>query len=124
MAEKEFYRNGNVIISDSRFIVGTTTYAMSGVTSVKRGERKPSRIAPVIFTLVGLIVLFSGTEWTHKGIGIFIILAGIAWFRSIKTEYLVFLNSSSGESQALSSTDKNYIDQVILHLNEAIIYRG
>ena len=124
MAEKEFYRNGNVIISDSRFIVGTTTYAMSGVTSVKRGERKPSRIAPVVTVLVGLAVFLSGTGLTNKSVGILIVLAGIAWYRSLKTEYLVFLNSSSGESQALSSTDKDYIEQVIYHLNEAIIHRG
>lgn len=124
MSEKEFYRSGNVSISNSRFIVGTTTYAMNGVTSVKRGQNEPSKVAPVVAGLVGVIMVFAASTLLFKGIGVLIVLACIAWFKTLKTEYLVFLNSSSGESQALASTDKEYIDHVIHNLNEAIIYRG
>ncbi|EOZ3812814.1 DUF6232 family protein [Citrobacter youngae] len=124
MSEKEFYRNGNVSISNSRFIVGTTTYAMNGVTSVKRGQNEPSKAAPVIVGLIGVVMVFAASTFLFKGIGALVALACIAWFKSLKTEYLVFLNSSSGESQALASTDKEYIDQVIHNLNESIIHRG
>lgn len=124
MSEKEFYRNGNVSISNSRFIVGTTTYAMNGVTSVKRGQNEPSKAAPIIVGLIGVVMVFAASTFLFKGIGALVALACIAWFKSLKTEYLVFLNSSSGESQALASTDKEYIDQVIHNLNESIIHRG
>ena len=124
MSEKEFYRNGNVSISNSRFIVGTTTYAMNGVTSVKRGQNEPSKAAPVIVGLIGGVMVFAASTFLFKGIGALVALACIAWVKSLKTEYLVFLNSSSGESQALASTDKEYIDQVIHNLNESIIHRG
>ena len=124
MSEKEFYRNGNVSISNSRFIVGTTTYAMNGVTSVKRGQNEPSKTAPIIVGLIGVVMVFAASTFLFKGIGVLVALACIAWFKSLKTEYLVFLNSSSGESQALASTDKEYIDQVIHNLNESIIHRG
>lgn len=35
MEEKSFYNEGGVSVSNSRFIAGGQTYAMSGVTSVK-----------------------------------------------------------------------------------------
>ncbi|KGT87026.1 QacE [Erwinia typographi] len=124
MEEKEFYSNGKVSITNSRFLVGSTTYAMNGVTSVKRGERPPSKAVPAIIVLTGLIMIFAASTLMFKGIGVLLIVLGIMWIKSLKTEYVVFLNSASGESQALTSTDKNYIDKVINSLNEAIIYRG
>ncbi len=124
MEETEFYSNGHVSITNSRFIVGSTTYAMNGVTSVKRGHTNPSKVGPVILTIIGLIMVFAAATLMFKAIGVVLIIAAIAWFRSIKPEYMVFLNSASGESQALSSKDKSYIDDVIKSLNNAIIHRG
>lgn len=124
MSEIEFYKNNNVTITNSRFIVGSTTYAMNGVTSVKRGQTTPSKAGAVILGIIALIMVFAASSIVMKGIGILLILAAVAWFRAIKPEYIVFLNSSSGESQALSSSDKQYIDDVIGSLNEAIIHRG
>ncbi|WP_438320255.1 DUF6232 family protein (plasmid) [Edwardsiella tarda] len=124
MDEEEFYRNGNVVITNARFMVGTTTYAMNGVTSVKCGKKEPSKTAPVLFLVIGAIMAFSASTLLFKGVGIALAIACFFWIKSLKTEYLVFLNSSSGESQALASTDKDYIDSVITNLNKAIIHRG
>ncbi|EEQ09834.1 hypothetical protein ymoll0001_18190 [Yersinia mollaretii ATCC 43969] len=52
------------------------------------------------------------------------LLAAIFWFKKIQPEYIVVLNSSSGEAQALRSYDKNYIQSVINALNESIVFRG
>lgn len=123
MEEKDFYSNGNVSITNSRFIVGSTTYAMNGVTSVKRGETNPSKVAPIIMCIIGAIALINGTA-TSFLVGAILIILGVLWFRAIKPEYIVFLNSASGESQALSSKDRKYIDDVINALNNAIIHRG
>ncbi|HEY4437990.1 MAG TPA: DUF6232 family protein [Lelliottia sp.] len=124
MEEKEFYRNGNVSITNARFIVGSTTYAMNGVTSVKRGQTDPSKVGPVILAIIGLAMVFMAAAFLTKAIGVVIVIAAIAWFKAIKPDYMVFLNSSSGESQALTSQDKQYIDDVINSLNNAIIHRG
>ncbi len=121
--ERNFYSNGSVTVSNDRFIVGSTTYAMNGVTSVKRGQTDPSRMWPIILCLVGLYVLFQGSMMTFLA-GVAMVAIGVLWFKAIKPEYMVFLNSSSGESQALASKDVKYIDQVIAALNEAIIHRG
>ncbi|RAU32565.1 DUF6232 family protein [Enterobacter sp. ECC-175] len=124
MEETEFYRNGNVSITNARFIVDSTTYAMNGVTSVKRGQTDPSKVGPVVMALIGFVMVFLVTGFLAKAIGVVMVIAAIAWFKAIKPEYIVYLNSSSGESQALSSTDKQYIDDVINSLNNAIIHRG
>ena len=122
--EIEFYRNGNVSITNARFMVGSTTYAMHGVTSVKRGEKIPSKVGPIITGIIGILMIFLAATLMFKAIGVLVVLFAIFWFKGLKTEYLVFLNSASGEAQALTSTDKSYIDSVIHHLNEAIIHRG
>ncbi|MCD6622850.1 DUF6232 family protein [Klebsiella michiganensis] len=124
MEEKEFYRNGNVSITNARFMVGSTTYAMNGVTSVKRGEKAPSKMGPIVTGIIGVVMVFAAATLMYKAIGVLLVLFAVFWFKGLKTEYLVFLNSASGESQALTSTDKSYIDSVIHHLNEAIIHRG
>ncbi|UMO86151.1 DUF6232 family protein [Pectobacterium sp. PL64] len=124
MEEIEFYNDGNVSVTNSRFRVGSTTYAMNGVTSVKRGETDPSKVAPIVVALVGLAMVFLAATMTFKIIGGVVFLIAIAWFKSIHPDYIVFLNSASGESQALSSPDKKYINDVINALNEAIVHRG
>ena len=124
MEETEFYKNGNVSITNARFMVDSTTYAMNGVTSVKRSQTNPSKLGPVIMAIIGVGVVFAAAALMAKAIGVVIVLLAIAWFKAIKPEYIVFLNSASGESQALSSTDKKYIDDVIKSLNDAIIHRG
>nr|WP_282560861.1 DUF6232 family protein [Providencia alcalifaciens] len=96
---------------------------MNGVTSVKRGETNPSKVAPIIMCIIGAIALINGTA-TSFLVGAILIILGVLWFRAIKPEYIVFLNSASGESQALSSKDRKYIDDVINALNNAIIHRG
>jgi hypothetical protein len=44
-----------------------------------------------------------------KAIGVVIVVVAIAWFKAIKPDYIVYLNSSSGESQALTSPKINNI---------------
>lgn len=124
MEETEFYKSGNVSITNSRFMVGSTTYAMNGVTSVKRSQTEPSKAGAVILGIVGALMIFAAATLMFKAAGVVIIILAIFWFKSIKCEYHVFLNSASGESQALSSKDKKFIDDVINSLNEAIIHRG
>ncbi len=38
MEEVEFFNDGNVSVTSARFRVGASTYAMQGVTSVKRAK--------------------------------------------------------------------------------------
>lgn len=124
MEETEFYNNGNVSVTSARFRVGTNTYAMNGVTSVKRGQTQPNKAAPVVMGLIGLAVLFAAAGIGAKAIGFIMVIIAIFWAKNITPDYIVYLNSASGESQALTSKDSVYIDQVINALNESIVHRG
>ncbi|MFT8452017.1 MAG: DUF6232 family protein [Zymomonas mobilis] len=123
MSEVEFYRNNNVIITNSRFIVGQTTYAMNGITSVTCGKVDPSLRAGIIFSVIG-VVMIAFINPIMSSVGALILFLAICWIKTRKTEYVVSLRTASGENRALESTDKLYIETIIRFLNEAIIYRG
>ena len=74
--------------------------------------------------VVGALILISANELGGKVFGFILVLLAVFIFKKLKSEFSVYLNSSSGESQALKSKDKNYIDQVINALNSSIVHRG
>jgi len=124
MEEVEFFNDGKVSVSSARFRVGSSTYAMQGVTSVKRAIKEANKAPALLIVLVGILMACGADLTSTKLIGIALIAFGVILFRKLKPEYSVYLNSSSGESQALKSKDVIYIDEVIEALNKSIVYRG
>jgi hypothetical protein len=92
---------------------------MNGVTSVKRGLKEPPRSLPIALLFIGAGIMF-----VHKGLGYLLLAIAILWLAMQRDKHTIMLNSASGESQALTSTDKEYIQSIINALNEAIIHRG
>lgn len=120
MEEKMFFNQGNVSVSNARFIVNGQTYAMNGVTSVKQAARHPSRLGPIVAGIIGLLLLFNAAV----GWGLAFLAVAVVWWVTQKSEWIVVLQSSSGETKALTSTEKPFIDGVINALNESIVHRG
>lgn len=119
MDEQVVLEEGNVKVTNTRFIVAGQTYAMNGVTSVEQFAKKPARIVPIVIGIGGLIALSGSVIFA-------IILLGIAaalWIFQ-KATYSVLLSTSSGKAQALTSKDEQYISRVVAALNDAIISRG
>lgn len=118
--EKTFFEQGNVKVTNARFIVPSQTYAMSGITSVKFFTEKPSLLWPIVAFLIALLALAgNGNIWSvgvPLAIGILLLLR--------KATHHVVLSSASGETRALASKDKEFISNVISGLNEAIVSRG
>lgn len=123
MEEKSFFNQGDVSVTNARFIVNGQTYAMNGVTSVKTGRKNPSRLGPIILGISGLGVIGSESAGSFIFGGAMIALAIFWWIRQ-KPEFSVVLSSASGEAQALTSKDVPFINGVIEALNNAIIHRG
>jgi hypothetical protein len=121
MEEKTFFDTGNVRVTNARFIVDGQTYAMNGVTSVKQAVRHPSRVGPVVCALIGLLFLITGTAVVFGSV---LLAVALLWGFKQRPVWIVVLNSSSGEAQALTSQDKDYIGGVISALNESIVHRG
>ena len=122
MEEKSFFNDGGVSVSNSRFIAQGQTYAMSGVTSVKSSRQDPSRKAPIIMGIVGLLALAGGS--TAAIVGLLLIAGAVAMWFLQKAEFQVLLYTASGEAKALTSNDGAFVSNVVAALNDAIVHRG
>ncbi|MCE5280747.1 MAG: DUF6232 family protein [Deltaproteobacteria bacterium] len=120
--EQVFLDERGVSVSNSRMMYDGQTYAMSGITSVKSFEKKPSRILPIILIIMGLVVIATGGGAIV--VGLLFISGGIAAWFLMKPEYSVVLTSSSGEAKAYTSKDKGFVLKIIGAVNEAIVHRG
>jgi hypothetical protein len=118
--EKIYYESGVVKVTNSRFIVASQTYAMSGITSVKFFTETPSKVGAVIAFLIAIVALFNQANiWV---IAIPLVIGIGLWLR--KATHHVILSTASGETKALESQNKEFIASVIQGLNDAIIARG
>lgn len=119
--ETQFYQDGTVTVTQSRFVTQSKTYAMRNISSVHIFEIEKNRVTPIIMILIGLPFLFSGDIFW---IGLIIITLGILWLFTIKNEYAVRISTNAGEANSIISKDRIYIQKIVDALNDAIIYRG
>jgi len=80
---------------------------------------KPKRTGPIVLGIIGLIC-FAFKWW----LAVLLLAGAVAWWMTQKNNYVVSLASSSGNQEALSSTDEAFIDRVVNALNDAIAERG
>lgn len=120
MEESIFFEHGDVKVTSSRFINGGQTYAMNNVTSVKPYEKKPSRTGGIIVLLIGVIIMANSSLIT----GLLIAAAATFYLYQQKTVYHILLSTSAGETTALVTYQRNYMNDVIAALNNAIVHRG
>ncbi len=120
--EKVFYEDENVKVTQSRFTVGTETYAMRNISSVTNFEIENSKIVPWIFIISGIISVFfiETIKWWNA----VMVIGGIIWAILITNDFAVKISTNAGEPNTLISEDKEYIQKVVDAINEAIIYRG
>jgi hypothetical protein len=129
MEEKTFFSYDDVKVTSSRFISGGQTFAMSNITSVKAFEKKPYRTGGIIALLVGLSfvvkeVLLGVPSVESVIFGIAIAALAVLYLYKQKTIYHVMLATAGGETSALKTYQKEYLDRVVGALNQAIVYRG
>jgi hypothetical protein len=124
MTEEIFFEHGNVKVTNARFVVGNQTYAMNGVTSVKNTIIPAKRTLGIVLAVVGVLMLLGSSESGIKVFGFLLAVAGGVLAYVAKATHVVVLHSSSGETQALTGTDRTYIGSVIEALNQSLIHRG
>lgn len=131
-AEQCLLNEAGIFISTSRFVSGSQTYAMSGITSVGTGTEHPSKVGAILAMLFGAFIALCGLGLlvVTKGgivvvlIGAGIIALGIMVLKAKVPIYSVLLRSASGEQRATSSKDMNLVQRIVAALNQAIVLRG
>lgn len=119
MNETTFFEHEGVRVTNSRFIVDGQTFAMNNITSVKPLEQKPKRFLPGLLVVLGALPAFSGAYGA-----LMLSLIGVAWLAMQKTVYHVMLHTAGGETSALKTHQKEYLQQIVTALNNAIVHRG
>ena len=126
--EKLFFEYDDVKVTNTRFINGANTYAMSGITSIKLREKKPNMLDVIIYSVISLILLILSVNNPQVNITVLLlalVFIALAYFnfKKKKTLYEIILSTSGGESQGLISDQVEYTNQVLTALNQAVIYR-
>ncbi|MBY0378735.1 MAG: QacE [Gammaproteobacteria bacterium] len=99
------------------------TFAVSGITSVKLGVDQPSKLIPILLIAIGGLGCVAGIKEGLINIWTLLFVFGIAWMFTLKSKYTVILATASGESKAVVSENKEFIEQIVAGLNKAIIER-
>jgi hypothetical protein len=118
--EKVFLKDNNVTVTQARYIANGKTYTMRNISSVSLFTLKSSYTLEIILIVMGVILLIAGTYI----IGGILLAIGVTLMVLKKDEYAVRISTNSGESNSLTSKDKNYIQKIVDALNDAIIHRG
>ena len=139
--DKVLYTDGHeVVITESTFQVRNKSYNLNGITKHGLQTVKPDRAPGIIVFVLGAISSLCGilklipTDWMDNvylngnsyGIntiavwtGIVIALIGILITSLVKERYAVRIATAEGEKNAVVSSKKEYIRQILNALNEA-----
>jgi hypothetical protein len=132
-----FLDEGGILVSKTRFMVHSQTFALANITSVKVGKIPPSVGQFVMGLLIGLalalfgVAICAGGERDSLVLGVALavgglLLAGFALFMMMKAKpsYAVVLSTAGGELKTCISKNPDFILRVVGALNEAIVARG
>jgi hypothetical protein len=116
-----------VRVTATRLIIGSKTYAMGNITSIRSKTAHPALALGIILAVIGLIIFFIGgafdlSESISVPVGVALLIIGI--ILAVIPNYRLTVTSAAGEESPLSSRDRKYINQVTVAINEALIKRG
>ena len=127
MIESIYFQDDKILVSQTRYIVSGTTYAIRNISSVAINNIEKSRFFPLFLLIVGLIAFLATLAVGDRGtemwipIGLVLIVIGGAWLATIKDEYSVRITTNAGQRDSYISTNRELITNIVHALNEAII---
>lgn len=86
---------------------------------MKAFEQKPKRLFGILALVIGL-----GIAIQSPVIGILIAASAGLYLYLQKTVFHVMLSTSGGESSALKTFQRDYLNKIVSALNDAIVHRG
>lgn len=131
--DKVIYTDGHdVIVTDSTLKIKKHSYTMSGITKASFWTIRPDRWPGVLLMLLGIIAAVCGymalipASWslqTDAGfmsgnmlavwIGVALFVIGLLALIFTKERYAIRIGTAEGEKNALVSTKREYISQIV-----------
>jgi len=135
VTERSFLRSGQVEVTSTRFVVGSTTYPINQISSVSFTEIPPNLIGAYLAIAIGVVFCVIGGmaigEKQLSAIGWFSLSAGLISFVTAivvmviaRRSYCVVITTSAGRDDVLYSDDRDHIGSIVGAINQAIIERG
>ena len=135
------YQDDRVVVTNTRVVIDSKTFAMANVTSVEATTVPPNTSLSCFVVFVGILMALGGTlpglflwqESSRLAIAILVIgllagggvfLGGVYMAFKAKPSYAISMVTAAGEIKALVSKDKAHIEAIVRAINEAIIRRG
>jgi hypothetical protein len=133
MPDKVIYTDGHdVVVTDSTLKVKNTSYRLNGITKAAFWTIRPDRWPGALLLLMGIIVAACGylglvpADWsvqTESGLmsgnfialwsGIGLVVIGLLVLILTKERYAVRIGTAEGEKNAIVSTKREYIAQIV-----------
>jgi len=125
--ETTFFQNDDIAVTNARFIIGSQTFSMRGITSVEAVEIPADYSGSATLIFMGVIVALTGfaiLPFIFCSLGVLLLSLGIWLAKRKKPVFAVVLRTAGGEVTAYQNYDWGYISQIIEALNQSIISHG
>jgi hypothetical protein len=125
--EKVFFEQGSIKVTNSRFINGTTTYPIAGITSIVADVKEPSYSSAGWVAFVGIIFLIRGivppVSWGSIAFFVLLLVLAFGIVRTKKPKFLIVFGTAGGDKDGLVTEDKVARDTVLQALNDAVAHK-
>jgi hypothetical protein len=121
MSENIYFQSGDIEISQNLARFGSKSFAVANIGSVDTKKIGPGARAPIggLIALGGLIYMAT----TSTVIGLVVAAIGAAIYYFAKPKTALVLRTSSGDVQALESTDHKQIQDIKTAIERAFVSR-
>lgn len=136
--EVEFFNNGQVVVTNARFVFNGSVYAISKIKSLTAAyepkglesfEKKSAIVFLIFFSVLILtVVIFNNSFDDSNGLIVTLLLAmtipAYLYIRPHVPKHTILVHFSPLDIVSIKSADQKYLEDVFTALNSAIAYRG
>jgi hypothetical protein len=117
--ERTFFEDGTIIVTNAHFTVPGRIFAMSDIKGVRFERTQATRSWPTALYLLGLGSFFARLY----RFGLILLIVGALLNLVSRPKYTIVLDSVSGDVRAFTSSDRDYISEIMDALKKALAYR-
>ena len=129
VAERVFFQEGTVLVTNARFVAGHQTFALSNVTSVRiaADKHQEQMMFNVVFFPALAAAIGAGIRFGSCGTSVALVALGMiaaAIVMKAFPKYVVILVTAGGESTALQNLALDVAERILAATSSAIVARG